>query len=330
MRVVISSGHGLYVRGASGYLDEVDEARKVVETVATNLRHMGVNVTTFHDNLSRTQDENLNAIVNFHNAMERDLDVSVHFNAYVETDKAMGTEVLYVTQSELASEVSAAIAGAGELPNRGDKYRSDLFFLNNTEKPAILIETCFVDSRYDAQSYGDNYEQICQAIADTIAGEPPTRPDRPERPERPERPPPSGDALLHVKGPCSWFGGPDDHGVDADEGLAFIYDFEDAPHLFLYDPPEGTTGLARRLDPGAHYVACRWDYDVTPKEMLRDQSLKAMVSAKGKAFLAYPADWGPHSDTGRVADLSPTLMAALDLDTDDEVEVIYPAEAADA
>ena len=32
--IIISSGHGLKVRGASGILDEVDEARKVVETVA--------------------------------------------------------------------------------------------------------------------------------------------------------------------------------------------------------------------------------------------------------------------------------------------------------
>jgi hypothetical protein len=29
--IVISSGHGKYVRGASGLLDEVDEARRVVE-----------------------------------------------------------------------------------------------------------------------------------------------------------------------------------------------------------------------------------------------------------------------------------------------------------
>ena len=38
MRVVISSGHGKHIRGASGYIDEVDEARKVVETVADYLR----------------------------------------------------------------------------------------------------------------------------------------------------------------------------------------------------------------------------------------------------------------------------------------------------
>ena len=28
-RIVISSGHGKYVRGASGIIDEVDEARRV-------------------------------------------------------------------------------------------------------------------------------------------------------------------------------------------------------------------------------------------------------------------------------------------------------------
>jgi hypothetical protein len=31
-KICISSGHGKYIRGASGYLDEVDEARRVVVT----------------------------------------------------------------------------------------------------------------------------------------------------------------------------------------------------------------------------------------------------------------------------------------------------------
>jgi hypothetical protein len=48
-------------------------------------------------------------------------------------------------------------------------------------------------------------------------------------------------------------------------------------------------------------------------------------AANGREFHAWPADWGPHQDTGRVADLSPALMDALDITTDDEVEVLYPA-----
>jgi len=64
VRVVISSGHGKYIRGASSiYGDEVDEARLVVESVADALRESGVEVTTYHDDVSDDQDENLNRIV---------------------------------------------------------------------------------------------------------------------------------------------------------------------------------------------------------------------------------------------------------------------------
>jgi N-acetylmuramoyl-L-alanine amidase-like protein len=300
----------------------------VVERVAELLDSADVEVVTFHDNTSHDQSTNLSTIVAFHNTQDRDLDVSVHFNAYETTSKPVGTECLYVSQEELANEVSEAIALAANLPDRGGKYRSDLKFLNATEEPAILIEVCFVDSSADAQHYQHNFEDICRTIAETLAGKtiaPPVRPVGPERPEDlppimpPERP------LLHVSGPCSWFGGPDDDGVDEDEGLAFLYEVSDAPHLFLPEQPSGTTGLARRLNPDRHYVACRWDYSITSKDMLRDQTRLALVRAGNREVLAHPADWGPHEDTGRVADLSPRLMDILDLETDDEVEVIYPA-----
>ena len=150
--IVISSGHGKYVRGASGIIDEVNEARRVVERVADGLAVRGVDVKVFHDETSHSQNENLDTIVNYHNAQARDLDVSVHFNAYVETAKPMGVEVLYVTQNALAGQVSAAIAACGFI-DRGGKKRTDLFFLNNTEMPAILIEVCFVDSEADCDVY---------------------------------------------------------------------------------------------------------------------------------------------------------------------------------
>jgi hypothetical protein len=107
--------------------------------------------------------------------------------------------------------------------------------------------------------------------------------------------------------------------------LAFIYDYDDRPDLFLPQQPPGTTGLARRLDPDVFYVACRFDYSVTNKAMLAHCQPMAAVTAGGKTLLASPADWGPHEDTGRVADLSPGLMEALGITTDDEVEVVYPA-----
>src|SRR5262245_739306 len=101
----------------------------------------------------------------------------------------MGTETLYVTQHDLAETISRAISNAAGFINRGPKKRTDLYFLNNTDEPAILIETCFVDSLADAETYDVEFENICQSIATTISGEsvalPPDQP--PEQP--PEQPP---------------------------------------------------------------------------------------------------------------------------------------------
>src|ERR1700748_3155027 len=112
MQICISSGHGKYIRGAADILDEVDEARRVADKVAEYLRSAEVEVERFDDNTSDSQNENLNTIVDWHNAQERDLDVSVHFNAYEHTTKPMGTEVLYVTQQKLAEDVCDAIVEA--------------------------------------------------------------------------------------------------------------------------------------------------------------------------------------------------------------------------
>jgi len=310
MKIVISSGHGKYVRGASGLIDEVDEARKVVKETAILMRERGAEVIEFHDDVSKTQSDNLHRIVDFHNSKKRDLDISVHFNAYMPTDGARGTEVLYLTQKDLAAKVCNAIVSAGGFINRGAHKRTDLYFLNNTSMPAILLEICFVDAKIDVENYHKNFHAICQAIADSIV----------------EKKTEIAIPVGNWSGKVSWFGGPQDDGVAPDEGLAFLYEVEDAPYLFLDEQPKGTTGLARRLDPDEDYIAMRWDYNVYPKSMLRSSENVALVKAKktGKQVIAHPADWGPHGDTKRIADISPGLMDRLGIKTDDEVEVIFP------
>jgi N-acetylmuramoyl-L-alanine amidase len=191
-RIVISSGHGKIVRGASGspvppMLDEVNEARRVVDRTAVLLRERGVEVVTFHDNTSTSQSQNLNTIVAAHNAENREVDCSIHFNAF--DGNAHGTEVLYVSQQKLAADMSAAISAAGGFTNRGAKKRTDLAFLNGTEEPAILIETCFCDNRGDSDKYNAKFEAICRAIADVLGGEatesiPPPEPSPEPEPAR--------------------------------------------------------------------------------------------------------------------------------------------------
>ena len=131
-------------------------------------------------------------------------------------------------------------------------------------------------------------------------------------------------------GKMSVFGGPADEGVSPHEGLALV-----APAdlgigwwscLFLPQQPDGTTGMARRLNPRAFYLAMRWDYAVHPKQLLRNTVVKLTNPANGLHILARPVDFGPGDgsiidgrssrDTGRIADLSPGAATALGLTTD--------------
>lgn len=171
MRIAISSGHSLHVRGARGVLDEVDENRRVVNAVTDLLQASNIKVARFHDDSSRSVSANLGAIVGWHNRQQRDLDVSVHFNAHQTTSRPMGTECLHRSQANLAGRVSTAMATAGKFIDRGAKHRTNLSFLNNTARPAILLEVCFVDSSHDAQLYRPSFENICRAIAIAISSQ---------------------------------------------------------------------------------------------------------------------------------------------------------------
>ncbi|MGG3890034.1 N-acetylmuramoyl-L-alanine amidase [Metabacillus fastidiosus] len=124
----ISSGHSLLVRGATDLIDEVNEARQVTNRIAGYLKELSCSVFVFHDDTSNTQSQNINTIVKHHNSQQRDLDVSVHFNAAGKTDSPRGVEVLYVNDKykALAEKVSKAIADASGLTNRGAKKKNKL------------------------------------------------------------------------------------------------------------------------------------------------------------------------------------------------------------
>ena len=194
-RIIISSGHGEIVRGAAGILDEVEEARKVVDALAVALSNRGVEVTTFHEMEATTQKENLWAITDFHNSIsDRDLDISVHFNCFEQRDAPVGCEVWYVTQQDLAKRLSAAIASVG-LIDRGAKYTDGLHFLNQTTAASVLLEIMFLDSTADCAIYEKKFDAIIDALADELAGTKET------------------DELVEIfstEGRCSHFGGPQD------------------------------------------------------------------------------------------------------------------------
>jgi hypothetical protein len=140
---------------------------------------------------------------------------------------------------------------------------------------------------------------------------------------------PVEEILFRVEGKMSTFGGSTDRGMSATEGLALFTpaDLQDPKYsyLFLPTPPPGTTGLGRRLNAEKYYFACRWNYNVTPREFLRRALARVENPANGRAEDARPVDWGPNISTGRVADLSPGLAKALGLQTDDVVRITISA-----
>ncbi len=109
-------------------------------------------------------------------------------------------------------------------------------------------------------------------------------------------------ALIPLgSGKMSTFGGPADDGVGPHEGLALVGPGDLTSWwfscLFLAEQPPGTTGLARRLNPEAFYLAMRWDYARFSHELLRRTVVKLTNPANGLEVLARPVDFGPGDGT---------------------------------
>jgi len=107
-------------------------------------------------------------------------------------------------------------------------------------------------------------------------------------------------------------------------GLAVYSSVSQRPELFLPTQPPGTTGLARRLNPDTMYIAMRWVYGTTSISWLRTHQVTVTNPKTGASVAAWPADWGPNVNTGRIADLSPGVARKLGLNTDDTVVVTVP------
>lgn len=171
----VHGGHNKIVPGASCYLNEVTEDRKITAGVISLLRSAGHTVYDCTDDAGKTSGANLANIVAKCNAHTVDLDVSFHLNAAKEDPgdgKTKGVEVFVHSASSnakaAAERVCRNIAALG-FTNRGVKVSTGLYVLRNTKAPAMLIETCFVDDKDDADLYNKvGVDAICKAIAEGI------------------------------------------------------------------------------------------------------------------------------------------------------------------
>lgn len=171
----VHGGHNKIVSGASSYLNEVTEDRKIAAGVIKLLKAQGHTVYDCTDNVGKTQGANLANIVAKCNKHKAALDISIHFNAAKKDSgdgKTKGTEVFVYSSSSkaknAAKRVCKKLAALG-FTNRGVKVSKGLYVLKNTKSPAMLVEVCFVDDKDDANLYNKvGVDAVCKAIVEGI------------------------------------------------------------------------------------------------------------------------------------------------------------------
>ena len=169
MNICIVAGHTTTGKGtgAVGYINESAENRVLGKKVTEYIKKAGHNCDYYEINKSDTY---LKDQTNFANKKVYDAVIQIHFNANKNTLSPMGTETLY--KSSKGKAIAERVTNKLGLlyKQRGVKLRTDLHWLNATKYPAILIETCFVDSKADTDKYISNKDATAKLIAEGIIG----------------------------------------------------------------------------------------------------------------------------------------------------------------
>ena len=178
-KVTVHGGHnpsGKIACGASDWLDESTEARWITRKVIKLLKKNGIKAVNCTVNNGTSQKDVLYKICNKCNAVaDADLHISIHFNSGRSDRKGDGrtggTEVLLTKniddKGDIAKRICSQMAKLG-FTNRGVKTRTDLYFLNHTKAPALLVEVCFVDDKDDYMLYSADRTDVAHAIARAV------------------------------------------------------------------------------------------------------------------------------------------------------------------
>lgn len=163
--------------GAVGLLDESKENRLVKNELIKYLRQYGNTVYDCTEDNGTSQSDVLKKIVAKCNAHTVDFDFSLHLNSgrndFNGDGKQAGTEIHISADNKgkraVAQRILDRMKAIGFNTSRGIKIRNDLYVLNHTNAPAILIEICFVDDRDDYNQYMKvGYKAVAKAIAEGI------------------------------------------------------------------------------------------------------------------------------------------------------------------
>ena len=167
MKIAVRGGHVPKFTGASKFIDELTEDRKVKDSVIKYLKQLGCSVldVTPPDNTS-TLNGDLSYGVNKANNWDANLFISIHFNkAYDIYNGCLGSEVCVYSSFDIAQRVVNELSKLG-FKNRGQKVRNNLYELNHTKMKAMIIEVCFVEATGDVVLYKElGHDLIGKTIA---------------------------------------------------------------------------------------------------------------------------------------------------------------------
>lgn len=170
--ITVNAGHSHYSTGASGNgFKEHEVARQIKNKLLQVFKAVGqktADTTSDGESKSAVLQEQVFKCNLYKNLNQ--LDVSIHLNAGGGT----GVEILYYSEKQLAADLSKRISTALTIRDRGAKQRTDLYFLKNTNAPAILIEVCFIDSADDMQRLMMYMDRMVLAIVAHLTGKQPS------------------------------------------------------------------------------------------------------------------------------------------------------------
>lgn len=169
-KICIDPGHGGKDPGAVGPtgLQEAEVALDLSDRLCDRLGDLGIDTL-----MTRLANEFIELAdrCEIANNWDADYFVSVHLNSNGST--AVGIETLYKSDvgMGLAAPVQEAMVDATGDTDRGLKYRDDLYVLNGTNMPAILVEVGFISHPKTEDKFRtDEYKDIItEAIVSGIA-----------------------------------------------------------------------------------------------------------------------------------------------------------------
>lgn len=169
MKIAIDVGHAYNSGARSNGLEEHELASALARLLADYLNSDGSHSATIVDFPELSNSADLAATVRHINSHDYDLSVSLHFD-YSDNPAARGAHVIYTSDRgrEFASRVAAKLCPL--LPGRANQIvrRSNLYVLNKTTCPAILIECGFLSSPHDAAFLRDELYRVARAIASAL------------------------------------------------------------------------------------------------------------------------------------------------------------------